>query len=260
MGFDTEGFLGFDALHLVDEQRATFPDLFTFAYDCSTTAMKSASLPISTNKRGVLANIMLARCIAQFQGAIILAERGLSIESMLLTRALYETVFVLGALAANKVTLEELADSDFGNRRKMGNALLPIAKNSSPPEHYAKLTAFVAEHVEANTISINDMATKGGMKEIYDGIYRHLSHFAAHPSVTATGEYYAEQTGGYGQCHFRPLTNHTPKALLAACSGITLACGVFEKFAQMNPEINSEINTRLDREEVLYQKYRPWDV
>jgi hypothetical protein len=259
MGFDTEGFLGSDAQRLVDEQLAAYPDLFAFAQQCSATAMKTVLLPLSADNRGVSAGIMFARCIAQFQGAIILAEHGLPIESMLLTRALYETNFVLGALANKKVTPEELVDGDFGNRKKMGNVLLPISKKESSPEQHAKLAAFIAENAETKPLSLEEMARRAGMQLVYDGIYRHLSHFAAHPSVTAASGYFVELPGSRGHVAFQPLTSDTPKAIIAACSGIMIACSAFEKAAKTNLEINTEIKTRLDREEVLYQKYRPWN-
>jgi Family of unknown function (DUF5677) len=260
MGFDTEGFLGPDVLRLVEEQRAAYPDLIAFSHECSATAMKTALLPLSTDNRGIAVGVMFARCIAQFQGAIILTEHGLPIESMLLTRALHETDFVLGALAKKAVTPEELADSDFGSRKKIGSVLLPIAKNESTPEQHAKLAAFIVENAEAKSLSLEEMARRAGMQLIYDGIYRHLSHFAAHPSVTAASGYFVELPSGGGHVAFRPLTCDTPKAIVAACSGIMIACSAFEKAAQTNSEINNEIKTRLDREEVLYQKYRPWDV
>lgn len=260
MGFDTEGFLGVDALRFVNKQRATYPDLFIFADECSVTAMKTVLLPIATDNRGVSVGVMFARCIAQFQGAIILAERGLPIESMLLARALYETDFVLGALVNGKVTPEELVDSDFGNRKTIGNALLPIAKKESSLEQHTKLNAFITENVEAKPISLYDMAQRAGMQLAYDGLYRHLSHFAAHPSVTAASGYFVEQAGSHGHVTFRPLISETPKAILAACSGMMLACSVFEKTAQTNQEINTEISARIDYEEILYQKYRPWDI
>ena len=98
------------------------------------------------------------------------------------------------------------------------------------------------------------------MQSAYDGIYRHLSHFAAHPSVTAASGYFVELPDGSGHVAFRPLISDTPKAIISACSGIMIACSAFEKAAQTNSEVNAEINTRFDREEVLYQKYRPWDV
>lgn len=260
MGFDTDGFLGPDAQLLVDEQLASYPDLFEYSHQCSATAMKTALLPMPADNRGVTAGIMFARCVAQFQGAIILAEHGLPIESMLLTRALYETNFVLGALANEELTPEELVDGDFSNRKRMGIALLPIAKKESPPAQHAKLAAFVAENAEAKSLSIAEMARRAGMQMVYDGIYRHLSHFAAHPSVTAASGYYLELPGSRGHVVFQPLANETPKAIITACSGIMIACSVVEKVAKTNMQINTEIKTRLDREEVLYQKYRPWDV
>lgn len=260
MGFDTEGFIGVDALRIVDEQRMGYPDLFTFADECSLTAMKTALLHLDADNREVSVRVMFARCIAQYQGAIILAERGLPIESMLLTRALYETDFVLGALANKMVTPEKLVESDFSSRKKIGNVLLPIAKKENPLEHHEKLAAFIEENAEATSISIVEMAQRAGMQLVYDGMYRYLSHFSAHPSVSAASEYFVEQAGGNGHVVFRPLVSETPKSILAACSGILLACGAFEKAAQTNSEINTEIKTRLEFNEVLYEKYRPWDI
>lgn len=236
MGFDTEGFLGADAQDRVVVQRAAYPELFKFADECSATAMKTALLPVLAGNIGVSVGVMFARCIAQFQGAIILAERGLTVESMLLTRALYETSFVIGALAKKKVTPEELAASDFGNRKTIGNVLLPIADKAGLSDQQARLQV------------------------AYDGIYRHLSHFAAHPSITAASEYYVELPEGGGHVSFHPLVDKTPKAVLVASGGIMLACGAFEIAAQTNSEINGEIRKQLDREEILYEKYRPFDI
>jgi hypothetical protein len=98
------------------------------------------------------------------------------------------------------------------------------------------------------------------MQVAYDGIYRHLSHFAAHPSLTAASEYYVELPEGGGHVSFHPLVDKTPKAVLVASGGILLACGAFEIAAQTNSEINGEIQKQLDREEILYEKYRPFDI
>lgn len=260
MGFDAEGFLGADALGIVDKQRIAYPDLFAFAEECSSTAMKVALLPISTDSRGLSVGVMLSRCIAQFQGAIVLVERGLTIESMVLSRALYETAFVLGALAKNGVTPEELVGSDFGNRKTIGNALLPTAKKVSSLAQSEKLEVFISENAEKQILSIYEMARRAEMLKIYDGVYRLLSHFAAHPSVTSANGYYFEQSDGSGRVGFHPLLSDTPKSILAACTGIMLACGSFETASIPNSGINAEIRMRLDIEETLYQKYRPWGI
>lgn len=260
MGFETEGFLGTDAQRLMGEQRTTFADLFEYAFECSATAMKVATLPLPAGNKGISVGVMFSRCLAQFQGAIILAERGLPIESLVLTRALYETDLVLGALAANAVTPEELVDSDFGNRKKIGAVLLPIAKEQSPADHHEKLAAFIAENTAAKRLSFDELARRAGMLMLYDGLYRHLSHFAAHPSITAAEGYFVPIPGGQDRVTFRPLTNSTPKAILSACTGVMIACGAYEKAAGTNSEVNTEIKMRLDREEILYERYRPWDI
>ena len=128
---------------------------------------------------------------------------------MLLTRALFETDFVLGALAKKVVTPEELVASDLGSRKKIGNAQLPVVKKESPPEHHAKLVAFITENAEAKPLALEDMARRAGMQLIYDGLYRYLSHFAAHPSVTAASEYFVELPDSRGRVAFRPLTRKT---------------------------------------------------
>jgi hypothetical protein len=255
MGFDTEGFLGAEALHLVDEQRATYSDLFEFAQECSVTVMKAAAQSIQKDNKSVLLRVMFTRCIAQYQGAVILAERGLTIESMILTRSLFESNFVLGALAANKVTPEQLANSDFKNRSKLGNALLPMAKSHSPPEQHEKLSDFVEEHANDIEISFYDLADKAGMLIAYNGIYRALSHFAAHPSVTAASDYYVDMPNGNGHVVFQPLVKNTPRAILTTANGILYTCGIFQTVTQWSNELDLEIKIRLEREEALHQKY-----
>lgn len=259
MGFDNEGFLGSDSSHLVKKQFADFPDLFSFANDCSKTAMKYArDTSLSNDNIGLSIGAMFSRCVAQFQSALILAERGLTFESMVLGRALLETAFVLGALVEKKVTPSELLDNDVGNRRKIGKAVLSIVKADSVPEHYSKLETFVSENKDARVIEVRAMANRAGMSIVYDGVYRHLSHFAAHPSISAVGPYFAECPGEVDRIVFRPILEATPKALLTACTGIILACSAYEKRPKRDQNLNEELHLLHDRQDALYEKYRPW--
>jgi len=243
--------------NIIEEQHEKFPDLFVFARQCLDSATRMVSLFNSDKDKQTTASVMFARCIAHFHGAIILAERGLSIESMTLSRAIYETTFVLGALAENEITAEDLLDSDYGNRKKMGSALLKITTEKINSDHHNKLGKFIEENNEKKPIGFALLAQKAKMQAVYDGYYRHLSHFAAHSSLTAASGYFTEQTNGQDQVIFRPLIEDTPKAILFACSAIILACASFEKIAQTNLEINAEIITRLDQEQALHVKYNP---
>ena len=242
------------------ELRTEFSELFLYADDCFDTARKVMSLESKGTNKEAVSGIMFARCLSEYQGAILLAEHGLPIESMTLSRALYETAFVLGGLANDTVTPEDLADHDFFIRRKMGNAVLNFAKNSSPEEIVSKLTTFIEEHTDASEVKFYNLAREAGMVNAYDGIYRHLSHFAAHPSITAASDYYVDEGNGLGRVVLIRLTKYTPKAILFASQGLMLACGCIEHISGTNAETNKEIKQRLDREEELHEKYNPLDV
>ena len=202
----------------------------------------------------VVMGIMFARCVSQFQGAVILAERGLQIESLVLCRALVETVFVRSAVSKGGVTPEELADSDFANRRKIGNAFLSIAGD----EHVDRLREFIAEHAGAEEIRFAAMATKGGMTALYR-LYRYLSHFAAHPSVSAASPHFVAEPDGGGHVELRAIVEGTPKALSSANIALIMACALMERI-RTSPEINAAIAALHDRDVALYAKYKPWKL
>jgi hypothetical protein len=177
-----------------------------------------------------------------------------------LTRALYETTFVLGALEKRAVTPEELGNSDMGHRRKIGRALMVVAGDEVPPEHRDRMGEFIAEHQDAKVLTIESLAQRAGLQILYDGMYRNLSHFAAHPSVTAASGYFVEDPEGNGSLVFKPLTGETTKALASACEAILLACGIYERIGSPTPELNGELHSRVERSHALQDKYKPWAV
>ena len=86
---------------------------------------------------------------------------------MLLSRALIETVFVLGALAQNAVTPEKLTSHDFAHRRKIANAVLPTVKAQGLVDKQQALESFIDEHTGSSTLGIETIATAAGMQDLY---------------------------------------------------------------------------------------------
>ena len=257
MTFATSGFLSDEAQRVAAEARLTFADLYALAYDCSSLAMEiAAHLPSLEKDEHVVAGSLFARAVTQFQAALILAERGLPLDSMTQGRALIETVFVLGALADDKVSLEQLADSDFAHRKKMGNALLPTAKENDPRTE--KLKLFVAEHAGKSPIPFEVLANAAGLRGLYDVFYRHLSHFAAHPSLTASGAHAQWLPSGELRASLRPDFAATPKALISACRSLLVAFVKFDPLVEASPEMRDRVMECHEREKALYEKYRPW--
>ena len=60
--------------------------------------------------------------------------------------------------------------------------------------------------------------------------------------------------------HLSGIGKITSKVVTFACTGIILGCGTYENKVHQTQELNTELKLLLDREEALYQKYRPLDL
>jgi hypothetical protein len=91
-----------------------------FADECLAITMKVAErLPLATSDEGIAAGVFFARSASLFKGAVLLAKHELPIESMLLTRALIETNFVLVALVSGHLSRAMVLDDEMASRTKL---------------------------------------------------------------------------------------------------------------------------------------------
>jgi hypothetical protein len=259
MSFDAEGFTGESAASIRREQLEKYAELFTFAKACSKLAVDITHLlPDSEDRMALTSRLFFARCTSHFQAAVCLAEGGMTIEAMVLCRSLIETFFVLNALAEGVVTPAELLSHDGASKKSHANALLN-RKGIYPAvgPHEEELKSFVAEKAGANEIKLFDFAQKGKALAAYDGLYRTLSHHAAHPSLSAVDPYLVESSDRV-HVQFRPIVDHTPRAIISACIGILMCCFACDKLGARTPETN-EIGARLWEEFMaLNSAYDPW--
>ncbi|MCY0853099.1 DUF5677 domain-containing protein [Cupriavidus sp. D39] len=129
--FEQEGFAGDGGASLRLGQRERYEELFAFADECSRLTMKVAALlPDATTKRQLVVSLFFARCTSHYQAAMNLAEGGMTVESLVLSRGLVETFFVLAAIAEDAVTPGELVGHDNASRVKHANALLKLKQVS----------------------------------------------------------------------------------------------------------------------------------
>src|SRR5713101_7073425 len=99
----------------------------------------------------LLAARLLMRGMSAFQGAIVMAERGMTTEARTLARSCFETVFCLGALRKDPRFVEAFTRDDASRRKKLACALLKLDDDSSglEPAHTGKLTRFLDELAES---------------------------------------------------------------------------------------------------------------
>ncbi|MCA8182526.1 DUF5677 domain-containing protein [Burkholderia vietnamiensis] len=258
--FNEEGFAGRSIATLNKIQRERFPDLFAFADGCSSVAMQLMRLfGTEMNRRTLTMKQYFCRSVSHYQAAASLAGGGMAIESMVLTRGLFETAFVMIAIATDKVTWDELSSTDFAGKTKHAKVLLKDMKRYPGIEvHSELLMDFAAQHAGATAIDLYEFARRGDALAAYDGVYRILSHTVAHPSLSAVDVYICDEGDGQRSLDYRPIVEQTPRAVLSSCHGILLACSSVETIGIRTPETNTAIAFALTELERLNTKYNPW--
>lgn len=241
------------------EQRRRFAELFVLSDQCTTLSLQlSKAIRKPMNKRQTVMTLYMFRCISHYCASTSLAEGGMSIESFSISRGLFETTFVMLAIAEDAVSPRELAQHDVGSRVKQANALLNSKDYPNVAPFEEQLNAFVEQSQGSATIDMREFARRGNSLAVYDGLYRYLSHHASHPSLSAIDDYLSEDGNGNLHLHFRPLFNKTPAALLSACAGILLACFACEKVGIKVSGTDRSLESTWSEYEKLYEQHKPW--
>lgn len=146
---------------------------------------------------------LMARSISGYEGAIILLQRGMTVEAGTLIRSIYETAFWIGYILHHETAALKFFELDE-LRSKEGRFKAYEKLFSTDAE---KLAGVRAELVairsqlrgEPKAPSIEDIATRGGVGNHYAN-YKLLCGTSAHASITSTGhylEFYEDRTVGH---------------------------------------------------------------
>lgn len=261
MSFEVEGFTGQSLEVIKVSQLEKNQELFSLAASCSRHAMQMTMITnVSEGDVEKVASLYFLRNVSLFQSAIHLAEGGMMVESLILCRSLIESFFVLNSLAIGVVTPQNLYSSDGAERRSHADVLLNNKKRYDGVEVYEKeLKDFIRTQDASIKLSFYDCAEKGKALQLYDSLYRFLSHNAAHPSLSAVNPYLVEHPVHGVVVDFHPILDYTEKAILGACLGILLTCFAFEKLNMCDPEtINAGAGLWMKYEQAD-DRYRPWE-
>jgi hypothetical protein len=235
MTIDRGGFLSADISTWIEKHRQENREWFKLASDLNRVAHQQlALLKISSEDNTAFAAALLfIRGLSNFQGAILTAERGMTVETGTLARSCFETVFYLGALSKSPEFTETLIADDADRRGKIARFLVGLPEDSGlEPEHLEKLNRFLAgleeSDIVAKSVAIFDAAARAGLKDIYDVFYRGLSNDSAHPSITALNRHVESNHAGLVTgLKWGPDVNDVRYMLSAAC----IACVYLVLFA-----------------------------
>ena len=248
MTIDKQWFLSADIQAWIRKHRIENQAWFALAEDLSRIGQRQLALlnVPATDNQAFLTALLFMRGLSGFQGAIVLAERGMTQEARILTRGCFETVFCLGAVRRDPAFADAFIRDDASRRQKLARVLL---KDSSGlgAGHIEKLTGFLdglAESgLQSESLQIARAAELAGLTGIYDTYYRGLSNDAAHPSVVALNHHVdADENGLIKGLRWGPNVPDVEDTIMAACTAAVHT--IYLAKEMLNQE---DISTGLDR-------------
>ena len=189
--YDENGFLHGRIEHWVKEHRETFSGVFAEAEALNRRChefLDGRSVALD-NERQLLTSVLFARILELYQGAILLAERGLSTSVRIQFRAFLEAFFHHAAIHIDPGYLDDYLNQFHIQRQKFVNRIrqtsssrLKDLRQKLDEVIVAKIAKIVKDE-GAQRISIEDVARRAQLHDIYVTVYEVLSR-AVHTSAT----------------------------------------------------------------------------
>lgn len=178
-----------------------------------------------------VATRLFIRTASHFQGALILAERGMPVEAQSLVRACYENAILIGSLKDfGQETLAHLAAEERSSalaRLKILAALLDASEDADAAHRAAVEEGIVVMDGSPKhpAIGLKDLSTKAGLLPMYL-YFRQLSANSAHASVSSLHSHFWILDGAVEGFQIGPDLDRFPATVAMACQAV-ISTGVF---------------------------------
>ncbi|MWV13624.1 hypothetical protein F3I62_16090 [Pseudomonas sp. R-28-1W-6] len=187
------GFLSLDIDEAIPAIREANADLFDFSKEVNHLLMKLAEQAVNTvqtssMEQGAVVVRLLLRGAGSFQGHLLMAERGMHVESRIMIRSVLEVSFAVAAILKNSDSfMRMLRDDHHKSRRQQYESVL---KYSSLDEERLKIVRLGIAQVEKSLrlISPKALAEMGELEPSYL-TYQMLSDNASHVSAASLDHY-----------------------------------------------------------------------
>jgi Family of unknown function (DUF5677) len=192
MPFEDSGFLASEA-PWISRIRDQYRAWFGFVSKVNKFAMSVLLRKVPKVPEELYIATLYARAVTMYQGAVLLAERGMAAESRTLVRGCAETAIALGCTRRDKLFAEKLDDDHDKHRIALANDLLnlPADDPNLSAEQRASLKQLIADvsaqYSSPRPLRINWAAASSaaGMTDLYLTVYRQTSSDASHVSLRA---------------------------------------------------------------------------
>ncbi|RYD71658.1 MAG: hypothetical protein EOP84_24520 [Verrucomicrobiaceae bacterium] len=247
--FEQQGFLSPDTDRLAAVQRRQQAGWAELARDINEAVQQLLMetrfpYPVVLRDPKVLARLLLGRALSNFQGAVLLWERGMTVEARTLARACLESTFCMtAALQAGEGFIDRLLLDAHKHKRTLARNLITIRSEADlGPAMFARLKAFTDTLPEEGTprwLPAKEMADASPIGDMYV-FYRELSGDSAHPTIEALERYLKPKEEG--ELSFKWGWEQDPAEILStiyyACIFITAAGVAFNGQVARNAAVD----------------------
>ena len=237
MSIDKSGFLSPDVANWIQKHRAENDWWFLFVEKLNSVGQSllhglNVKIEADGADSDLLAMLLFTRALSNFQGTVLMAERGMVVEARTLARSCLETTFCLVAMIQGKTEFaDEFRRASLQSRRGRAQFILkePDRLAFTDIESVDSLRKY-AEQLEKHPeklsgLKFEQIAEKIGLDDMYL-FYRQLSADAAHPSIEALSRYVRDdgQMAWGPNCETTEISdtlNLASHFLICACAAVT---------------------------------------
>lgn len=201
--FASVGFLSLDLTEFTRDVRAKEAKWFSLAERLNRVCVALAYQIGAKDDKGITILAAYARGLQSYQGALLLAERGMLADGLSLQRSMVECVITIGC-AAQDGFLDRLVEDHYAHRRQFSQASIddPMVVHADAEmvmackEAIAEAKALYPEKGRPKGIVWKDCADSAGLTTLYNLFYRGPSGNAAHVNANALNRHIVADDGG----------------------------------------------------------------
>jgi hypothetical protein len=190
VSFERDGFLDMNAAAIATLKQGQVA-WFDLAARLNRMGMRLIREIAATPGRQELVFAFFARSVSNFQGAVLMSERGMTAEAGTLARTCLETVLYMAAAAIDEDFSRKLKDDHEIHQRNVAQWILGLSPDQQgcSPEQLDELRRIADVDKEKSSIKMRKLAEATGRTDLYRSVYAHLSSSAAHPKAAALEQY-----------------------------------------------------------------------
>jgi hypothetical protein len=258
VSFPESGFLAADNTPVAVIRRR-YERWFALISKINTFAMSVLTREVPKVPAELYAAALYARAVTMFQGAVLLAERGMGAEARTLVRGCAETAIALGCTRRDATFLKQLGADHDKHRIASANELLQLPESDPNIGEFQRqqLRQVVADvsaaYPAAGPRRINwaTASSAASMVDLYITVYRQTSADAAHVTLTSLDRHVrSDSAGEILGFQFRPNTEETVDSLSMAIA-VLLKATEAKIFGLQDVEAEGRLGVFIDEWQAL---------